>query len=59
MGTEFYEGVRAALIDKDRKPKWNPAKLADVSLDAVLAHFEDIPGLPKIPLDTSRKHVRT
>lgn len=59
MGTEFYEGVRAALIDKDRKPKWNPSKLADVSPADVMAHFEPISGLSKIPLDTTRKHIRT
>jgi hypothetical protein len=59
MGGEFYEGVRAALIDKDRKPKWNPSKLTDVTPASILAHFEPVPGLAKIPLDTSRKHVRT
>jgi len=59
MGEEFYEGVRAALIDKDKKPKWNPSTLSAVSPDAVLKHFEAVPGLASIPFDTSRKHVRT
>lgn len=38
-GHDFYEGVRAMVVDKDRKPKWNPARLEQVSEGAVNAHF--------------------
>ena len=28
---DFYEGVRALLIDKDGVPRWSPSRLEDVS----------------------------
>jgi enoyl-CoA hydratase len=36
---EFIEGVRAMVVDKDRRPKWQPARIEDVDpaqIDALL-----------------------
>ncbi len=37
---EFYEGVRAAIIDKDRNPKWHPAGLAGITTALIDAYFQ-------------------
>ena len=41
-GNDFFEGVRAILLDKDNSPSWNPATLDGVSDDAVAGHFAPI-----------------
>lgn len=41
-GTEFFEGVRAMLIDKDKQPKWQPEKLEDVTEAMVEAFFASL-----------------
>jgi enoyl-CoA hydratase len=38
-GHDFYEGVRAVVIDKDNAPRWSPPSLEGVSASAVAAHF--------------------
>jgi enoyl-CoA hydratase len=38
-GGDFYEGIRAVIIDKDNAPIWQPARLADVANAEVEAHF--------------------
>ncbi|NOZ43228.1 MAG: enoyl-CoA hydratase/isomerase family protein [Alphaproteobacteria bacterium] len=37
--SDFYEGVRAVLIDKDNTPSWHPPTVTAVTDDMVAAHF--------------------
>lgn len=39
---DLAEGIRAQLIDKDRKPKWSPAALAEITRADVAAYFEPV-----------------
>ncbi|GGC71029.1 enoyl-CoA hydratase/isomerase family protein [Undibacterium terreum] len=32
-GSDFAEGIRALIIDKDMQPRWNPAQLLDIPED--------------------------
>ena len=43
-GHDFYEGIRAVIVDKDNAPKWHPSRLKDVSDAAVEAYFAPLPG---------------
>ena len=36
-GHDFFEGVRATILEKDNAPRWNPARLEDVTPDMVEA----------------------
>ena len=36
---DFAEGVRAMVVDKDRKPRWQPARIEDVDPRSIAAMF--------------------
>jgi len=42
---EVFEGIRAAVIDKDNKPHWNPPTITAVTREEVMRFFE--PAWPR------------
>ncbi len=41
-GRDLHEGIRAAVVDKDRNPRWEPATLAEVTDETVMRYFEPL-----------------
>ena len=41
-GQDFFEGVRAVLIDKDGKPQWRPAAIDAVDPATIARYFADL-----------------
>lgn len=39
---DFREGVRAAVIDKDRSPRWSPPRIEDVTPEMTAPYFAEI-----------------
>jgi enoyl-CoA hydratase len=44
-GHDFIEGIRAAIVDKDRNPAWHPARLEEVTDAIVDRHFRPVGAL--------------
>jgi enoyl-CoA hydratase len=41
-GHDFYEGIRAVLVDKDHKPHWQPDSLDAVTPEMVQTYFDPL-----------------
>ena len=48
-GSDFYEGVRAVILDKNNRPRWQPSSLAEVGERQVERHFAPL-GEKELPL---------
>ncbi|MCI0737173.1 MAG: enoyl-CoA hydratase/isomerase family protein [Beijerinckiaceae bacterium] len=43
LGDDYYEGVRAMIIDKDNHPSWNPGAMERVNPADIEAYFAPLP----------------
>ncbi|CAM5641598.1 hypothetical protein SALBM135S_06414 [Streptomyces alboniger] len=43
---DLPEGIRAQVVDKDRRPRWSPAELAQVTEADVARFFVEAEGGP-------------
>jgi len=50
---DFREGVRAAVIDKDRNPRWSPTRIADVTPEMTAPYFAEI-GADELVFDKTK-----
>jgi len=53
--SDFAEGVRALLIDKDKKPKWNPKTVEEVTDERVQWFFSPLPAKDELILEPQSK----
>ncbi|MCI0465522.1 MAG: enoyl-CoA hydratase/isomerase family protein [Beijerinckiaceae bacterium] len=44
LHNDYYEGVRAVIIDKDNQPRWNPASIESMEPTGIEAFFAPLAG---------------
>eukprot|EP00257_Ricinus_communis_P027809 XP_025015223.1 3-hydroxyisobutyryl-CoA hydrolase-like protein 1, mitochondrial isoform X4 [Ricinus communis] len=60
ISNDFYEGVRARMVDRDLAPKWNPPSLEKVSEDMVEHYFSRLSEMePDLDLPTEQREAFT
>lgn len=43
LNNDFYEGVRALLVDKDNRPIWRPDTLENTTDEYIQTYFDPMP----------------
>ncbi|CAK9143065.1 unnamed protein product [Ilex paraguariensis] len=51
VNNDFYEGARAMLLDKDKKPKWMPSELDQVNEEMVNRVFTEVDDDEWVPME--------
>lgn len=54
-GKDFFEGVRATLVDRDNKPQWQFPSVADVPDDVIESYFAPDPRDEQLELPSGRE----
>lgn len=54
IDSDFKEGVRALLIDKDNAPKWKHEKIEDVTQDYVNKFFAPLPDKDELSFESAK-----
>lgn len=52
--SDFYEGIRAVLVDKDHAPNWHPSTLKDVTPAMVESYFAPLDEEWEIPAASAK-----